>query len=55
MEDREAAGDPHRFPPETMTTTTTLPDDVLPECVVHVFSRWLRRAFLHRVARIAAG
>jgi hypothetical protein len=54
MEYREAAGDPHRFPPETMTTTT-LPDDVLPECVVHVFSRWLRRAFLHRVARIAAG
>ncbi len=47
------AGDPHRFRTETMKTTTTLLDGVLPEFVVNVFSGWLRRDFLHRIARIA--
>jgi len=30
-------------------------DEVLPEFVVNVFSGWLRRDFLHRIARIAEG
>jgi hypothetical protein len=34
---------------------TTLLDEVLPECVVDVFSGWPRQDFLHRIARIAAG
>ena len=51
----QAAGDPHRFRTETMETTTTLLDEVLPECAVDVFSGWLRRDFLHRIARIAEG
>ncbi len=38
-----------------MKTTTTLLDEVLPECVGDVFSGWLRRDFLHRIARIAEG
>jgi hypothetical protein len=38
-----------------MKTTTTLLDEVLPEFVVDVFSGWLRRDFLHRIARIAEG
>jgi hypothetical protein len=50
-----AAGDPHSFQTETMKTTTTLLDEVLPEFVVDVFSGWLRRDFLHRIARIAEG
>ena len=50
-----AAGDPHRFRTETIKTTTSLLDEVLPECVVNVFSGWLRRDFLHRIARIAEG
>jgi hypothetical protein len=29
--------------------------EVLPEFVVDVFSGWLRRDFLHRIARIAEG
>jgi len=48
------AGDPPRFRTETMKTTTTLLD-VLPEFAVNVFSGWLRRDFLHRIARIAEG
>jgi hypothetical protein len=48
-----SAGDPHRFRTETMKTT--LLDEVLPECVVDVFSGWPRQDFLHRIARIAAG
>lgn len=50
-----AAGDPHRFRTGTMKTTTTLLDKVLPEFVVDVFSRWLRRDFFHGIARIAEG
>ncbi len=50
-----AAGDPHSFRTETMKTTTTLLDEVLPEFVVDVFSGWLRRDFLHTIARIAEG
>jgi hypothetical protein len=38
-----------------MKTTTTLLDEVLPECVVDVLSGWLRRDFRHRIARIAEG
>ena len=50
-----AAGDPHRFRTETMKTTTLL-DEVLLEFVVDVFSSgWLRRDFLHRIARIVEG
>jgi hypothetical protein len=37
-----------------MKTTTTLLDEVLPE-FVDIFSGWLRRDFLHRIARIAEG
>ena len=37
------------------TTTTTLLDEVLPEFDVEVFSGWLRRDFLRRIARIAEG
>ena len=50
-----AAGDPHRFRTDPIRTTTALLDEVLPECLVDVFSGWLRRDFLHRIARIAEG
>jgi len=33
------------------TTTTTLLDEVLPEFDVEVFSGWLRRDFLRKIAR----
>jgi len=38
-----------------MKTTTTLLDEVPPEFGVIVFSGWLRRDFLERIARIAEG
>ena len=37
-----------------MKTTIRL-DGVLPEFVVDVFSGWLRRDFLHRIAQIVEG
>jgi hypothetical protein len=38
-----------------MKTTTTLLDEVFPEFVVNGFSGWLRRDFLHKIARSAEG
>jgi hypothetical protein len=38
-----------------MNTTTTLLEEVLPESVVNVFSGWLRRGVLDRIARFAEG
>ncbi len=38
-----------------MKTATTPLDEVLAEFVVDVFSGWVRRDFLHRLARIAEG
>jgi hypothetical protein len=38
-----------------MRLPNTAHDEVLPEFVVDVFSGWLRRDFLHRIARIAEG
>ena len=37
------------------TTTTTLLDEDLPEFDVEVFSGWLRRAFLRKIARNSKG
>ena len=37
------------------TTTTTLLDEVLPEFDVEVFSGWLRRDFLRKIARNSEG
>ena len=48
--------DPHQFLTEAMkTTTTTLLDEVLPEFDVEVFSGWLRRGFLRKIARTSKG
>jgi hypothetical protein len=38
-----------------MKTMTTLLDEVLPEFAVNVFSGWLRRDFIPRIARVAEG
>ena len=47
--------DPHQFWTEAMKTTTTLLDEVLPEFDVEVFSGWLRRDFLRKIARTSKG
>jgi hypothetical protein len=49
------AGDPHRFRTERMKTMTIFLDEVPPEFVANVFSGWLWRDFLHRIARLAEG
>jgi hypothetical protein len=41
IHERTRTGDLHRFQTETMKTTTTLLDEVLPRFVVNVFSGWL--------------
>jgi hypothetical protein len=41
IHERTRTGDLHRFRTETMKTTTTLLDEVLPKFVVNVFSGWL--------------
>jgi len=41
IHERTRTGGLHRFRTETMKTTTTLLDEVLPEFVVNVFSGWL--------------
>ena len=48
--------DPPQFWTEAMkTTTTTLLDEILPEFDVEVFSGWLRRDFLRKIARNSKG